>query len=81
LSQAATAKRLAQGKIINSQAEVDSAKLLKEASDLLNTPAAMQMRYLDAMTTLAKGANTKVIFMPGDSKWKMVNIWGLYMII
>jgi len=41
---------------------------LKEASDLLNTPAAMQMRYLDAMTHLAKAANTKVIFMPGETK-------------
>jgi len=67
LSAAATAKRLAEGKIIAAQADVDSAKLLREASDILNTPAAMQMRYLDAMTGLAKGSNTKIIFMPGES--------------
>ena len=66
LSSAATAKRIAESKIISAQADVDSAKLLREASDILNTPAAMQMRYLDSMTSLAKGNNTKIIFMPGN---------------
>ena len=67
LSAAATAKRIAEGKIIQAQADVDSAKLLREASDILNTHAAMQIRYLDAITGLAKANNTKVIFMPSDA--------------
>jgi regulator of protease activity HflC (stomatin/prohibitin superfamily) len=67
LSSAATAKRIAEGKIINAQADVDSAKLMREASDILNTPAAMQIRYLDAMTGLAGAPNTKVVFMPSSA--------------
>jgi len=49
------------------QADVDSAKLMREASDILNTQAAMQIRYLDAITGLAKSGNTKVVFMPPQS--------------
>ena len=70
LSSAATAKRIAEGKIINAQADVDSARLMREASDQLNTRAAMQIRYLDALTTLAKAQNTKIIFMPGETQAK-----------
>ena len=43
------------------------AKLMREASDILNTPAAMQIRYLDALTSLAKANNTKIIFMPSET--------------
>jgi len=68
LASAATAKRVAEGKIISAQADVDSAKLMREAAEQLNTRAAMQIRYLDALTTLAKAQNTKVIFMPGEQK-------------
>mmetsp|Transcript_10539 Transcript_10539/g.14776 ORF Transcript_10539/g.14776 Transcript_10539/m.14776 type:complete len:274 (+) Transcript_10539:78-899(+) len=67
LSAAATAKRIAEGKIINAQADVNSAKLMREASDILNTPAAMQIRYLESLTTLAKAPNTKIIFMPNET--------------
>lgn len=67
LSSAATAKRSAEGKIIEAQANVDSAKLMREASDVLNTPAAMQIRYLDAITGLAQAANTKIVFLPGQT--------------
>lgn len=66
LSSAATAKRTAEGKIIEAQANVDSAKLMREASDVLNTPAAMQIRYLDAITGLAQAPNTKIVFLPGS---------------
>lgn len=30
----------------------------------MNTPAAMQMRYLDTLKTMAHESNSKVIFMP-----------------
>ncbi|KAF9106485.1 hypothetical protein BGX27_009140 [Mortierella sp. AM989] len=64
LSSAAQAKRMAESKVIGAQAEVDSAKLMRAAADILNTPAAMQIRYLETMSSMAKGSNTRVIFMP-----------------
>ncbi len=68
LSSAATAKRVAEGKIIEAQANVDSAKLMREASDVLNTPAAMQIRYLDAISGLASAPNTKIVFLPNSGQ-------------
>lgn len=67
LSSAAIAKRTAEGKIIYAQAEVDSAKLMREASDILDYPAAMQIRYLDYITDLASSRNCKVVLMPASS--------------
>ncbi|KAI8394294.1 uncharacterized protein BYT42DRAFT_554113 [Radiomyces spectabilis] len=67
LSAAAQAKRIGESKIISAKAEVDSAKLMREAADILNTPSAMQIRYLDTMTNLAKAPQTKVIFLPSES--------------
>ncbi|RKP04458.1 hypothetical protein THASP1DRAFT_35499 [Thamnocephalis sphaerospora] len=64
LSSAATQKRIGESKVIAAKAEVDSAKLMREAAAILNTPAAMQIRYLDTMTQMAKSGQTKVIFMP-----------------
>ncbi|RKP40125.1 hypothetical protein BJ085DRAFT_17981 [Dimargaris cristalligena] len=64
LSSAATQKRIGESKIIAAQAEVDSAKLMREAADILNTPAAMQIRYLETMQHMSKGPNSKVLFVP-----------------
>ncbi|KAJ3166810.1 hypothetical protein HK101_011861 [Irineochytrium annulatum] len=64
LSAAAKQKRIGESKIILARAEVESAKLMREASDILNTPAAMQIRYLETMLSMAKSSGTKVIFMP-----------------
>ena len=64
LSAAAKAKRLGESKVIQAQAEVDSARLMREASDILNTPAAMQIRYLETLNVIARNAERKVIFMP-----------------
>ncbi|KAG0260683.1 hypothetical protein BG011_001690 [Mortierella polycephala] len=61
-------------KVIGAQAEVDSAKLMRAAADILNTPAAMQIRYLETMTNMAKGSNTRVIFMPTQSGHEMTPI-------
>jgi regulator of protease activity HflC (stomatin/prohibitin superfamily) len=68
LSTAATAKRLAESKIIGAQADVQAARLMRNASDILNTPAAMQVRYLEAITSVAKANNPKVVFFPSDYK-------------
>jgi regulator of protease activity HflC (stomatin/prohibitin superfamily) len=64
LSSAATQKRIGEAKVIAAQAEVDSAKLMREAANILNTPAAMQIRYLETMQQMSKQSGTKVIFMP-----------------
>jgi len=79
LSSAATAKRSAEGKIIEAQANVDSAKLMREASDVLNTAAAMQIRYLDAITGLARAPNTKIVFLPsaGGSEDSLTDVKAL----
>lgn len=70
LSAAAKQKRIGESKVIAAQAEVESAKLMREASDILNTPAAMQIRYLETLQNMAKSSNSKVIFMPGESGLK-----------
>ena len=64
LSEAAKQKRVGEARIITAKAEVESAKLMREASDILNTPAAMQMRYLETLSQMSKASGTKVIFMP-----------------
>jgi erythrocyte band 7 integral membrane protein len=41
LSSAAKERRLAESKLISAQADVESAKLMREASDILNSKTAM----------------------------------------
>lgn len=68
----ATAKqiRLGQSKVIIAKAEVESAKLLRQASDILNTPAAIQIRHLDTMLSMSKSRGAQVIFTPHKVKGK-----------
>jgi len=67
LSMAAQSKRIGESKIIAARAEVESAKLMRQAADILASKAAMQIRYLEAMQQMAKSSNSKVIFMPSAS--------------
>jgi len=60
---AAQSKRTGEAKIIAARAEVESAKLMRQAADILSSAPAMQIRYLEAMQAMAKSANSKVIFM------------------
>ncbi|KAI0787255.1 hypothetical protein BC629DRAFT_1515940 [Irpex lacteus] len=64
LSSAAQQKRLGESKVIAARAEVDSARLMRQAADILASPAAMQIRQLEALQTMAKSAQSKVIFVP-----------------
>jgi regulator of protease activity HflC (stomatin/prohibitin superfamily) len=64
LSMAAQSKRIGESKIIAARAEVESAKLMRQAADILSSAPAMQIRYLEAMQAMAKTANSKVIFLP-----------------
>ncbi|SPO03840.1 related to stomatin [Cephalotrichum gorgonifer] len=68
LSMAAQSKRIGESKIIAARAEVDAAKLMRQAADILSSAPAMQIRYLEAMQAMAKSANSKVIFLPGASQ-------------
>ena len=62
LSMAAQSKRIGESKVIAARAEVESAKLMRQAADILSSAPAMQIRYLEAMQAMAKTANSKVIF-------------------
>lgn len=64
LSMAAQSKRTGEAKVISARAEVESAKLMRQAADILSSAPAMQIRYLEAMQQMAKQSNSKVIFMP-----------------
>ncbi|KAF9733455.1 hypothetical protein PMIN06_009142 [Paraphaeosphaeria minitans] len=67
LSMAAQSKRTGEAKVIAARAEVESAKLMRQAADILSSAPAMQIRYLEAMQAMAKSANSKIIFMPGPT--------------
>ncbi|KAF7724000.1 hypothetical protein EC973_001460 [Apophysomyces ossiformis] len=67
LSAAAQARRVGESKVIAAKAEVDSAKLMREAADVLSTPAALQIRYLETMATLSKAPDTRIIYLPSDT--------------
>ena len=64
LSSAAQQKRIGESKVIAARAEVDAARLMRQAADILASPAAMQIRQLEALQTMAKTASTKVVFVP-----------------
>ncbi|EME81113.1 uncharacterized protein MYCFIDRAFT_49236 [Pseudocercospora fijiensis CIRAD86] len=68
LSMAAQSKRTGEAKVISARAEVESAKLMRQAADILSSAPAMQIRYLEAMQAMAKSANSKVIFLPAPNQ-------------
>jgi regulator of protease activity HflC (stomatin/prohibitin superfamily) len=68
LSMAAQAKRTGEAKVIAARAEVESAKLMRQAADILSSAPAMQIRYLEAMQQMARSANSKVIFLPATNQ-------------
>lgn len=74
LSMAAQSKRIGESKIIAAKAEVESAKLMRQAADILSSAPAMQIRYLEAMQAMAKSANSKVIFLPAQNTATMTGL-------
>ncbi|CAD8165061.1 unnamed protein product [Paramecium octaurelia] len=63
LAQAATELRAAQAKILIAESNVQSAKLMKEAAELLSAKAAMQIRYLDVINKIGCEQQTKVMII------------------
>ncbi|KAL7420316.1 hypothetical protein Q5752_005285 [Cryptotrichosporon argae] len=64
LSSAATQKRIGESKVIAARAEVEAAKLMRQAADILASPAAMQIRQLEALQNMARTSGSKVVFVP-----------------
>lgn len=64
---AAQSRRTGEAKVIAARAEVESAKLMRQAADILSSAPAMQIRYLEAMQQMARSANSKVIFLPAQN--------------
>lgn len=68
LSMTSKTERLSKAKIISAEADVRSAKLMHQAADILNSKAAMQIRYLEILQSVAKGAGGKIMFLPLSSE-------------
>lgn len=62
LTAAAKARRIAESKLITARAEVEAAKLMREAADQMDSESAMQMRNLDALQQMSKNGNTHFYF-------------------
>lgn len=59
----AEASREAKAKIIAAQGEKDASLALKEASDIINeSPGALQLRYLQTLSTISAEKNSTIIF-------------------
>lgn len=73
LSSAARERRLAEAKLITARADVESAKLMREAADILDSRTAMQIRYLETISMVGKSGNTKIIFLPQEEDRNRLN--------
>lgn len=68
MSAAPVAQRNAEAKIILAKADVESAKLMREAADILASESAMQIRYLEHISKLASSNNSKIVFFPAANQ-------------
>jgi len=68
MSTGAIAKKIAEGNVIRAQADVQSARLMREAAEILGTDAAMQIRFVETLESLTKSPNAKMVFFPSDYK-------------
>lgn len=64
----AEAHRDAKAKVIAAEGELNASKALKEAADVItDSPAALQLRYLQTLSTIAAERNSTILFpMPID---------------
>ena len=66
LSSAAQQKRIGESKVIAARAEVDAARLMRQAADILASPAAMQIRQLEALRLRGRGRPEGAVAGEGD---------------
>ena len=64
LSKVPTTKRLVESKIISAKADLESAKLYREAADILDMKAAMQIRFLETLELMNAMKSKKTVIMP-----------------
>jgi len=64
----AEASREARAKVIAAEGEMKASRALKEASDVIGeSPAALQLRYLQTLNTISAEKNSTIIFpLPMD---------------
>merc|ERR1711874_907135 len=69
----AEATREARAKVIAAEGEQKASRALKEASDVITeSPAALQLRYLQTLTQISAEKNSTIIFpLPIDMLMKM----------
>jgi len=74
----AEASRQARAKVIEAEGEQKASKALKDASDIISaSPAALQLRYLQTLSTIAAEKNSTVVFpLPIDMIGAMMNKMG-----
>jgi len=59
----AEASREARAKVIAAEGEANASRMLKEAADVINeSPAALQLRYLQTLSSIASEKNSTIIF-------------------
>lgn len=63
LQSAAIQKRVSEATIISAKADVESAKMMKETSDILSSGSAMQIRYLETIQTMLAKTPNKTMFV------------------
>jgi erythrocyte band 7 integral membrane protein len=69
----AEATREARAKVIAAEGEQKASKALKEASDIISeSPAALQLRYLQTLTTISSEKNSTIVF---PLPMELVNKW------
>lgn len=72
LAAAAIARRNAESKLINAEAEVKSAELMRKAADELGTGSAIHIREMETMLQMAKNPNVKVHMILNQNMMKIV---------
>lgn len=64
LSKVSKTKRLVESKIISAKADLESAKLYREAADILDMQAAMQIRFLETLEQMNNMDSRKTMILP-----------------
>lgn len=65
MAKQAEAERARRGKIIAAEGEMQAAQMLRDAAEkLAESPAALQLRYLQTMADMSSSNNAKTLFFP-----------------
>lgn len=62
----AEADRLAEAKIINAKADIETAKMFKEAASLYDDEKALKLREFQLLSSLSKNPASQIYFYPSD---------------